>query len=133
MKLHHIGIVCDEMDINKFIFRPKKKNIYFDNVQNNKLVIEYNPYNKLWMEFVIPNNEKSTVYKYFIKNGPSVHHFAYHTENIVSEKKKLLKKRGCIFINSFKIKIPCFGGLINTMFFFNNNFFIELLQNVKKK
>ena len=133
MKLHHIGIVCDESDINKFIFRPKKKNIYFDNVQNNKLVTEYNPYNKLWMEFVIPKNEKSTVYKYLIKNGPGVHHFAYHTENIVNEKKKLLKNSGCIFIKSFKIEIFCFGGMINTMFFFNNNFFIELLQNVNKK
>ena len=35
MKLHHIGIVCSESDINKFFFRPKKKFVYNDRVQKN--------------------------------------------------------------------------------------------------
>ena len=67
MKLHHIGIVCSEKDIKNFFFKPKKKNIYYDKIQNNKLIIEYNEFNKLWMEFVIPKNKKSTVYKYLKK------------------------------------------------------------------
>ena len=28
MKIHHIGFVCRENDINKFFFSPKKKFIY---------------------------------------------------------------------------------------------------------
>ena len=133
MKLHHIGIVCNETDINKFFFKPKKKFIYNDKVQNNKLIIEHNIHNNLWMEFVIPKNKKSTVYKYLIKNGPGIHHFGYKVNNILDQKKKLTKKKGILYINSFETNIPCFGGLIKTMFFFNNNFFIELLSNVKKK
>ncbi len=133
MKLHHIGIVCNETDMNKFFFKPKKKFIYNDKIQNNKLIIEHNIHNNLWMEFVIPKNKKSTVYKYLIKNGPGIHHFGYKVNNILDQKKKLTKKKGFLYINSFETNISCFGGLIKTMFFFNNNFFIELLSNVKKK
>ena len=133
MKLHHIGIVCNENDMNKFFFKPKKKFIYNDKIQNNKLIIEHNIHNNLWMEFVIPKNKKSTVYKYLIKNGPGIHHFGYKVNNILDQKKKLTKKKGFLYINSFETNISCFGGLIKTMFFFNNNFFIELLSNVKKK
>ncbi len=133
MKLHHIGIVCNESDINKFFFRPKKKYIYHDNFQKNKLIIERNDLNNLWMEFVIPKNSNSTVYRFLKKNGPGVHHFGYETNDLKSQKKKLLKRKGLIYINSFKANISCFGGPLRTMFFFNNNFFIELLKNVKKK
>ncbi len=133
MKLHHIGIVCSEVDIRKFIFKPQKKNIYYDKIQNNKLIIEYNHHNNMWMEFVIPQNKKSTVYKYYKKNGPSVHHFAYQTKNILEQKKKLKNKNGLIYVNSFKTNIPCFGGAIKTMFYYNNNFFIEFLENDNKK
>tara|TARA_E500000178_G_C16896429_1_gene696005 strand:- start:424 stop:825 length:402 start_codon:yes stop_codon:yes gene_type:complete len=133
VKLHHIGIVCNETDMNKFFFKPKKKFIYNDKIQNNKLIIEHNIHNNLWMEFVIPKNKKSTVYKYLIKNGPGIHHFGYKVNNILDQKKKLTKKKGFLYINSFETNISCFGGLIKTMFFFNNNFFIELLSNVKKK
>ena len=63
MKLHHIGIVCNETDMNKFFFKPKKKFIYNDKIQNNKLIIEHNIHNNLWMEFVIPKNKKSKIYK----------------------------------------------------------------------
>ena len=133
MKLHHIGIVCNESDINKFFFRPKKKFIYNDKIQKNKLIIEHNPFNDLWIEFVIPKSEKSTVFKFLKKNGPGVHHFGYETKNFENQKKILSKKKGYLFINSFKTTIPCFGGALKTMFFYNNNFFIELLTNVKKK
>lgn len=133
MKLHHIGIVCNETDINKFFFKPKKKNIYYDKVQQNKLIIEYNIFNNLWMEFVIPKNNKSTVYKYLKKNGPGVHHFGYFSKNLNKQKRILMKKKSFFYVGSFQPNIPCFGGNLNTMFFYNNNFFIELLNNEKKK
>lgn len=133
MKLHHIGIVCNESDMNKFFFRPKKKFIYHDKLQQNKIIIEENIFNNLWMEFVIPKNKKSTVSNYLIKNGPGVHHFGYYTKNLYKQKKILMKKKSFIFVGHFNPNIQCFGGKLNTMFFYNNNFFIELLNNEKKK
>ena len=97
------------------------------------MIIEHNPFNNLWIEFVIPISEKSTVYKYLKNNGPGVHHFGYETKNLENQKKILSKKKGFFYINSFKTNVPCFGGMLKTMFFFNNNFFIELLKNVKKR
>ena len=54
MKIHHIGIVAKEKDLSNFYIKPKKKYTYFDKVQNNKIILEYNSSNKLWMEFIIP-------------------------------------------------------------------------------
>ncbi len=133
MKLHHIGIVCKENQINKFYFKPKKKFTYYDKVQNNKLIIGFNKFNNLWMEFVVPQNKNSTVYNFLKKHGPGVHHFGYTTKKIDEKKKILKKKKGFFYINSYTINVPCFGGLIKTIFFYNNNFIIELLENVDKE
>ena len=133
MKLHHIGIVCKENQIDKFYFKPKKKFTYYDKVQNNKLIIEFNKDNNLWMEFVVPQNKNSTVYNYLVKHGPGVHHFGYITKKINEKKKLLSKRKDFFYINSYTTNVPCFGGLIKTMFFYNNNFLIELLENVDKK
>ena len=62
MKLHHIGIVCNESDIKKFYFKPKKKYVYNDDFQNNKLIIERDHLNSLWM--VLYQKLYSTVYKF---------------------------------------------------------------------
>ena len=133
MKLHHIGIVCDESDVKKFFFKPKKKFVYHDNFQHNKLIIERNEINNLWIEFVVPKNNKSTVFRFLKKNGPRVHHFGYQVKNLNKQKKLLNKKKGMIYINTFYTSVACFGGKIKTAFYYNNNFYIELLQNVKKK
>ena len=133
MKLHHIGIVCEESDVEKFFFKPKKKFVYHDNFQHNKLIIERNEINNLWIEFVIPKNKRSTVFRFLEKNGPRVHHFGYQVKNLNEQKKLLNKKKGMIYIKTFKSSVDCFGGKIKTAFYYNNNFYIELLQNVKKK
>ena len=70
MKLHHIVIVCLEKDIKKFFFSPKKKYIYNDKVQKNKIIIGLSNHDNLWYEFIIPVNEKSTVTNFLKKNGP---------------------------------------------------------------
>lgn len=132
MKIHHIGIVCAEKNIKNLIFSKSKKFIYKDKIQNNKLIINYNKFNKLWFEFVVPVNKKSTVYNFYKKNGTSLHHFAYYVENLGKTKKIYLKKKGYIYVGSFKINIPCFGGLMETTFFFHNNIFIEFISKYKK-
>ena len=132
MKIHHIGIVTKEKNLSNLYFRPKKKFVYLDKIQNNKIILEYNKLNNLWMEFIIPLNKKSTVFNYYKKNGTSIHHFAYFTKNLEKIKKEYKKKKGYIFINQFKTNIPCFGGDLNTIFFYNNNVFIEFLSNDKE-
>ena len=120
MKIHHIGIVCNKENINNF-FLSLKKFIYTDRNQNNKLIIGQNKFNNLWIECVIPLNKNSTVENFLQKRGPSIHHFAYYVNNINDIKKKLDNKRGYLFVNSFRINLPCFGGVMDTVFYFNNN------------
>ena len=50
MKIHHIGIVSKEKDLTNFYLKPKKRFIYLDKIQNNKIILEYNKSNNLWME-----------------------------------------------------------------------------------
>jgi hypothetical protein len=131
MKLHHIGIVCSESDINKFIFSTKRKHIYYDKIQKNKIFIGFNNHNNLWYEFIVPISKQSTVINFFKKNGPSIHHFAYHVNDFEKTIKDYKKRRNYTFIREFKTNIPCFGGNLRTAFFFNNNIFIEFLKNEK--
>jgi len=131
MKLHHIGIVCLEKDIKKFFFSPKKKYIYNDRVQKNKIIIGLSNHDNLWYEFIIPVNKKSTVTNFLKKNGPSMHHLAYYVDNFKKTIKEHKQKNGYTFIKQFETNIPCFGGKLKTAFFFNNNIFIEFLTNEK--
>ena len=133
MKIHHIGIVCEENDVKNYFFLPKKKFTYLDKKQNNKLIIGQNKNNNLWIELVIPLNSKSTVKNFLKSKGPSIHHFAYYVKDLEKIKKNLQKERGYLYVNSYKIKLNCFGGLMETVFYYNNNIFIEFLSKVKKK
>ena len=132
MKVHHIGIVCEEENIKNYFFIPKKKYTYIDKFQNNKLIIGFNKPNNIWFEFIVPLNKNSTVKNFLKKKGPSIHHLAYFVKDIDKIKRNLLRKRGYIVVNSFKINIPCFGGLMDTVFFFNNNIFLEFISKAKR-
>ena len=132
MKVHHIGIVCEEENIKNYFFIPKKKYTYIDKFQNNKLIIGFNKPNNIWFEFIVPLNKNSTVKNFLKKRGPSIHHLAYFVKDIDKIKRNLLRKRGYIFVNSFNMNIPCFGGLMDTVFFFNNNIFLEFISKAKR-
>jgi hypothetical protein len=133
VKLHHIGIVTDKKNIKNFFFKKKIDQIVVDNFQKNKLLFQYNSENKFWFEYVVPLSANSTVYNFLKKKGGGVHHFGYLVENIKKIKSQYMKNKNYIYLNSYKINIPCFGGDIETCFFYNNNFIIEFLANVKKK
>ena len=103
MKIHHIGIVCKNENINNYFFNPKKKFTYIDKNQNIKLIIGQNKLNDLWIELIVPLNKNSTVYNYLKKNGPSIHHFAYYVKNINEIKKNLKKKKDTYLSNHLKL------------------------------
>ena len=132
MQIHHIGIVCEKQNINQYFFCPKKKFTYTDKFKNNKLIIGKNKSNNLWIELVIPLNKNSTVRNFLKKRGPSLHHLAYYVKDLEIIKKKFSKKKGFIYINSFEMNLPCFGGIMETVFFFNDNIFIEFIKKKKK-
>lgn len=133
MKLHHIGIVVDKINIKNFYFKKKLTSKVIDHFQKNELLFEYNSKNHFWYEYVVPLNRKSTVYNFLKKKGGGIHHFAYLVDDIKKVKKKYMNDKNYIYLNSYKMKIPCFGGNIQSCFFYNNNFIIEFLSNVKKK
>ena len=61
MKVHHIGIVCEEENIKNYFFIPKKKYTYIDKFQNNKLIIgetilNDNKHNKASITFIFSND-----------------------------------------------------------------------------
>jgi len=130
MKIHHIGYVKQK----SFLFKFKKqfKKHLYDKKQKNFIFFKYSKKFNLWLEYIIPESVSSTVYKFSIKkNNNKIHHFGFKTDDISKEKKKLIKNN-YILINSFKINVPCFGGLIKTYFFYDGKNIIELLSNVKK-
>jgi hypothetical protein len=128
MKLHHIGIVCKKDDINNFLFSDKIEESIVDKNQNNNLFFSYDKNKNIWIEFVCPINEKSTVYNYLKKKGPGLHHLGYEVNDIELTINKYKEKNNFIFINKYIINIPCFGGAIRTAFFFNNNVILEFLS-----
>lgn len=128
MKLHHIGICCST--INSIFFLKKKKLTFvIDKVQNNKIFFDYNKVNKLWYEYIVPINEKSTVFNSLKNKEMSIHHLGFYTKDINKIKKKYINDPNYVLINSFKIKIPLWGGDLKTIFFSNKGTIIEFLTN----
>ena len=128
MKLHHIGIICRNR--NNIFFLKKKKIFYvIDKVQNNKIYFEYIKENKLWYEYIIPLNKRSTIFNSLKNKEMVIHHLGFFTKNINRIKKKYINNQEYVFINSFKIKIPIWGGKLNTIFFSNKGTIIEFLSN----
>ena len=82
------------------------------------------------MEFVIPQNNKSTVYN-FLKKGTWCSSFWVFCKNL-DKQKKIMEKKGYIYVGSFTTNVSCFGGEIKTMFFYKNNFFMNYFLMLKK-
>ena len=128
MKLHHIGIACTS--INNIFFLKKKKLFYvIDKFQNNKIFFDYNKDNNLWYEYIVPLNDKSTVFNALKNKEMLIHHLGFYTKDINKIKKKYLNRPDYVFINSFKIKISLWGGELNTIFFSNKGTIVEFLSN----
>lgn len=130
MKLHHFGYVFSSKKIKSF---KRKYNYIIDTKQNNYIFFNFSKKYKIWFEFLIPINNKSTVYNYLLKNKNknNIHHYGFIVKNIIATEKQM-KNNGFILIGKYKLNVPCFGGLINTAFFFNGKNLIEILSNGKK-
>lgn len=116
----------DKLDIYK------KKHVYIiDNVQKNYIFFRFSTKLKIWIEYLIPFSNKSSVYNYSLKKKNNVHHYGFLTKNL-NKKKKEMTNNGFILLGKYRINVPCFGGFVETSFFHNGNNLIEILSNEKK-
>ena len=129
MKLHHVGYVISADKLSLF---KKKYDFIVDDVQKNYIFFNFSKKLNIWNEYLIPFSKQSTVYNYLLKNKNknNIHHYGFLVRNIIKKKNKLLNN-GLILVGSYKINVPCFGGTINTKFFYNGKNLIEILSNEK--
>ena len=127
LKLNHIGYVISPIKLNIY----KKKYVFIkDDVQKNYIFFKFSKKLKVWLEYIIPFANESTVYNYSSKNKNNPHHYGFLTHDM-SAKKKLINN-GFILIGNYRINVPCFGGIIKTSFFCNKNYLVEILSNEGK-
>ena len=91
MKLHHIGIACS--NITNIFFLKKRKLIFvIDKIQNNKIFFDYNKENNLWYEYIVPLNNKSTIFNALKNKEMLIHHLGFYTKDINKIKKISISK-----------------------------------------
>jgi hypothetical protein len=129
MILHHVGFVFKKNKFKQFDKIYKDKVI--DYKQNNYIYFNFNKKLNIWFEYLIPINKFSTIYKYAEQNNKDPHHYGFWVNDIKKETKKMISNN-FILINKFKILVPTFGGLVNTVFFYKENKIIELISSDKK-
>tara|TARA_Y100001935_G_C17275548_1_gene494449 strand:- start:982 stop:1398 length:417 start_codon:yes stop_codon:yes gene_type:complete len=99
-KLHHIAIVCDDIEKNiNFFMRVygcnKKEDIFFDKAQDVK--VQFIERSNLLIEILEPLSKKSPIYSFLDKNGSgALYHMAFEVEDL----------------NQTEIEIRSNGGLI---------------------
>ena len=76
----------------------------------------YLPFNKLWLECVIPHRPASTVSTFANKHGLALHHLGFISSDLIQEKTKRQNIRSMFPIGSYSLFIKSFGGNIKTLF-----------------
>lgn len=131
MKIHHLGIAVSDIDkdLNLLgIDRSCIKEEIYDPIQKNKIYFVYLAENNLWLEFVEPVSENSTISKFVKKNGIGLHHLAFLTKNMDIEVDSYLSKPGNFLLGRYKTKVKSFGGNIKTLFIAVKGMIIEFVK-----
>tara|TARA_B100000401_G_C52625845_1_gene633632 strand:- start:264 stop:629 length:366 start_codon:yes stop_codon:yes gene_type:complete len=111
---------------NHILTKNIKKKIV-DKVQQNYIYFDYSNKLNLWIEYILPMNKSSTVYKFSLKKSNNIHHFGFYTSSI-SKFTKVLQKNNYLLINKFNIFVPAFGGKVKTAFFYKSKELVELIS-----
>lgn len=128
MKINHIGIVVDDIDLSRTIYTEMgylcKDDIFIDDIQNNKLLFLKNKQGNEVIELIQPIDEKSTVYS---KANLGLHHICYEVNNFEQFCNKFNKLNiGKIFTN--KIISPAFNNRYIVFAYLKNGTIVEFLQ-----
>lgn len=130
-KIQHIGIVCNDIKDAFKAFNLKSEDIaeyYLDEEQKNKLYFFHLKENDLWIEFVVPINEDSTVWSFAKNNNFGLHHLGFNSQDFDQEKSNIANLKGVFELKSYFLKITSFGGKINTLFFYFRGLLIEFVK-----
>ena len=131
-KIHHIGIACKNIaDLFKAFDSTQEEisEVYEDLEQKNMLYFLFLKENNLWIECVVPIDEKSTVWRFVNRNEMGLHHMGFESLNLKDEKEKMNQKKGAFEIASFELNINSFGGAIKTLFFTVKGLIIEYVYS----
>ena len=100
IEIHHLGIVSRDLDSALRYFQIDKSQIdeiVDDDIQNNIMHIIHLPKHNMWLEILVPKNEKSTTFNFAKKFNVGLHHLAYLCDDIASKKKNLAMIRKPFF------------------------------------
>ena len=69
---------------------PQKLISIIDKFQNNRIFFDYNKDNNLWYEYIVPLNNKSTVFNALKNKEMLIHHLGFYTNDLNKIKNKYI-------------------------------------------
>ena len=130
-KIHHIGIVSENLDLVLNMLNVEKskiKEVVDDNIQHNLLHLIRLENNDLWIEIIIPKNNNSTVHNFTKKYKMGLHHIGILCNNIQELESKFDKSVEAVKLGKYKLTVASFGGKISTLFIATHNVIIEYVE-----
>ena len=131
IEIHHIGVVSRDLDSSLSSFQLEKSQIIEiidDEIQNNILHVIPLKNQNIWLEIIVPKNEKSTTYNFAKKFNMSLHHLGYLCDNIELKKEEFSTDMDTICLGTHEIKILAWGGNLNTIFFSTKGMISEFVE-----
>ena len=120
IEIHHVGVVSKDLDSALRYFQIDKykiDEIVDDSIQNHILHIINLPKHSMWLEILVPKNEKSTTFNFAKKFNIGLHHLGYLCDDIISKKEEFCNNMEAVYLGTYKTTIMAYGGEITTLFF----------------
>ena len=130
-KIHHIGIVSENLDLvlNMLnVEESKIKEVVDDNIQHNLLHIIRLENDDPWVEIIVPKNNNSTVHNFTKKYKMGLHHIGILCNNIQELESKFDKSIDAVKLGKYELTVASFGGKISTLFIATHNMIIEYVE-----
>ena len=110
IEIHHLGVVSRDLKSALRYFQIDEsqiKEIIDDEIQNHILHIIRMEKQNMWLEILVPKNDKSTTYNFAKKFNVGLHHLGYLCDDIMMKKEELILfpfiKRVSYFCFNFSI------------------------------
>lgn len=131
MKIHHLGIVTDDVDAALQalgLTREAISETVYDPGQKNNLHFVHLPENDLWLELVEPMAENASTAKFARKFGMGLHHLAMGSPDLAATEASYLSMPAAFTLGRYHISVRSFGGKIRTLFIAVKGLIIEFVQ-----
>lgn len=131
MKIHHLGIVTDDVDATLAAFGLTREAIaetVFDPGQKNNLHFVHLPANDMWLELVEPTTEDASTARFARKHGMGLHHLAIGSDDLVATEVSYATMPAAFVLGRYAISVRSFGGSIRTLFIAVKGLILEFVQ-----